>query len=52
MKYKLLIIDVDGTMVGKSGVISNADRDAVIRALRSGVIVSLSTGKQRSKEMN
>ncbi len=45
VKYKLLIIDVDGTLVGKSGTISTADKGAVIKALRSGMKVSLSTGR-------
>ncbi len=45
MKYKLLIIDVDGTLLGKSGTISTVDKDAVAKALRSGVKVSLSTGR-------
>lgn len=45
MRYKLLIIDVDGTLLGKNGTISQADKDAVIRAYSSGMRVSLSTGR-------
>ena len=43
--YKLLILDIDGTLVGKSGVISEEDREAIARACSSGIHVSLSTGR-------
>lgn len=45
MKYKLLIVDVDGTLVGKKGTILPQDREALIHASRTGVRVSLSTGR-------
>ena len=45
MKYKLLVIDVDGTLVDKNGVISSEDEKAIAKAIASGVKVSLSTGR-------
>ena len=44
-KYKLLVIDVDGTIVDKNGDISDEDKEAVKQAAASGVRVSLSTGR-------
>ncbi|MFH0914354.1 MAG: HAD family hydrolase, partial [Chloroflexota bacterium] len=48
MKYKLLVVDVDGTLVGRGGTISPEDREAVKRLVRSGVKVALSTGRVAS----
>ncbi len=45
MKYKLLAVDVDGTLVGKNGAISAEDREALDKARQLGVQVSLSTGR-------
>ena len=45
MKYKLLIVDVDGTLVDKDGRISAADAQAIAKAQAGGVQVSLSTGR-------
>ncbi len=44
-KYKLLVIDVDGTIIDKSGAISNEDRVALAGAAANGVRVCLSTGR-------
>ncbi len=44
-KYKLLVIDVDGTLVGRDGSISAEDREALAKARRLGIQVSLSTGR-------
>ena len=43
--YKLLVVDIDGTLVGGDRSISAEDRDALARGCRSGVQVSLSTGR-------
>jgi len=43
--YKLLVVDIDGTLVGKGGAISAEDRDALAKAYCSGIQVSLSTGR-------
>ena len=45
MTYKLLVIDIDGTLIGKDGIISTQDREALAKACHSGVQVSLSTGR-------
>ncbi len=44
-KYKLLVVDVDGTLVDKNGAISAEDERALAKAATSGVRVSLSTGR-------
>ena len=45
MKYKLLVVDLDGTLLGREGSISAEDREALAEARRSGIRVSLSTGR-------
>jgi Cof subfamily protein (haloacid dehalogenase superfamily) len=45
MKYKLLVVDVDGTLVGKDGKISTVDNEAVRKAMAAGVYVAISTGR-------
>lgn len=45
MKYKLLIVDIDGTLIGKNRSISVEDRSALAKARNSGIQVSLSTGR-------
>jgi Cof subfamily protein (haloacid dehalogenase superfamily) len=43
--YKLLVADIDGTLVNKHGKISAADRKALAGARNLGVTVALSTGR-------
>ena len=43
--YKLLVIDIDGTLVGKKGKISPEDSGALSSAADAGIKVSLSTGR-------
>jgi len=45
MKYKLLVVDVDGTLLGRDGSISVENREALAKARQSGIMVSLSTGR-------
>lgn len=45
MNYKLLVLDIDGTLIGKDGEISAEDRDALASASGLGIRVSLSTGR-------
>jgi len=45
MRYKLLVVDLDGTLLDGEGNISDEDRDALAEACRSGVQVCLSTGR-------
>ena len=43
--YKLLVVDVDGTLLGRDGNISAENREAIAQACGSGIKVSLSTGR-------
>lgn len=43
--YKLLVIDIDGTLVNRSGNVSAEDRKALAKARDLGIQVSLSTGR-------
>ena len=45
MKYKLLVIDIDGTLLGRKRNISAENKEALNRARKSGVGVALSTGR-------
>ena len=45
MGYKLLVLDIDGTIINKNGVISAADKKALKQAAEAGVTVSLCTGR-------
>ena len=44
-KYKLLVVDIDGTLLDKQGNISDVDAKALAEAGNAGVRVSLSTGR-------
>ena len=44
-RYKLLMVDIDGTLIGKDRTISAKDKNALARARDSGILVSLSTGR-------
>lgn len=43
--YKLLVVDVDGTLVGREGSISAENKNALARAGARGIKVALSTGR-------
>jgi len=43
--YKFLVVDIDGTLLDKNGVISTEDRNALARVCDLGLPVSLSTGR-------
>lgn len=43
--YKLLVVDIDGTLLGKNGAISAEDKKALALASALGIQVSLSTGR-------
>jgi Cof subfamily protein (haloacid dehalogenase superfamily) len=45
LKYKLVVIDIDGTLMDKHGIIAAEDRAAVLRLTKSGVFVCLCTGR-------
>lgn len=44
-RFKLLMCDLDGTLVGKGHVKNHADRQALAGALESGLLVSICTGR-------
>ncbi|MBI2979381.1 MAG: HAD family phosphatase [Chloroflexi bacterium] len=43
--YKLLVADIDGTLLGKQGTISTEDKNALARASNAGIKITLSTGR-------
>jgi len=43
--YKLLVIDIDGTLVNRDGDISDRDQQALAQAVAKGIKVTLSTGR-------
>ena len=45
MKYRLIAIDLDGTLVNQEGVILSSSRKAIRRAIDCGVKVILATGR-------
>ena len=45
MKYQLLAIDIDGTLLNSQGCVPEANRAAVQRARDAGVMVALCTGR-------
>ncbi len=44
-KIKLLVIDIDGTLMVRAGEISTEDRDAISEVRKKGIIVSLCSGR-------
>ncbi len=45
MKYKLLVVDIDGTLLGRGRAISAENKEALDQARKLGVGVALSTGR-------
>ncbi len=43
--FRLLVVDIDGTLLNRYGAIAAADREALVRAAAAGIAVSLSTGR-------
>lgn len=43
--YKLLVLDIDGTLVNADGNISSEDKEALAKVSAAGIQVSLSTGR-------
>ncbi len=48
-KYRLLAIDVDGTLVNSRHELTETTRDAVLRAKRAGIEIVLATGRRYSR---
>ncbi len=47
--YRLLAIDIDGTLVNSRHELSDGTRDAVLRAKRAGIEIVLATGRRYSR---
>jgi hypothetical protein len=45
VKYKLLVVDLDGTLLRSDGVIDESDREAIERLRASGVPITIATGR-------
>ena len=45
MGYKLLVVDIDGTLLGRDGRVSDENRQALAQVKDSGIGVSLSTAR-------
>jgi Cof subfamily protein (haloacid dehalogenase superfamily) len=45
VSYKLLALDVDGTLLRRDGSVLPADRDAIARVMASGAAVTIVTGR-------
>src|SRR5262249_12329437 len=48
-KYRLLAIDVDGTLLNSQHELSDVTRQAVLRAKRAGIEIVLATGRRYSR---
>ena len=44
-KYKMLVVDIDGTLIGEKEVISKRDKEALKKAADIGIKVALCTGR-------
>lgn len=45
MKYKLIAIDMDGTLLNSERKVSDKNRNALLRAKKKGIHIVLSTGR-------
>ena len=45
MRYRMLCIDLDGTLTGSPGQVSRTNRAAIVRAQEAGLLVVLCTGR-------
>ncbi len=44
-RFKLLVLDIDGTLLSKQGTLSGEDKKALARVSASGIKISLSSGR-------
>lgn len=49
LRYRLLVLDIDGTLVTSSDEIAETTRVALTRALESGLLIILATGRRYSR---
>ncbi len=45
MAYRLLVVDLDGTLIGKAGAVREDDIQALVRVREAGIIVVVCTGR-------
>ena len=45
MKYRLVALDVDGTLIDNNNKITQKTKDAIQKASQKGVIITISTGR-------
>jgi 5-amino-6-(5-phospho-D-ribitylamino)uracil phosphatase len=50
--YKLLVVDLDGTILNREGILSNTDRQALNYVRESGLGISICTGRASSGCLN
>lgn len=50
-RYRLLAIDVDGTLVNSRNELTDATRDAILQARRAGIEIVLATGRRYSRAL-
>jgi hypothetical protein len=48
-RYRLLALDIDGTLVNSQNELTDATREALLRAKRAGVEIVLATGRRYSR---
>lgn len=52
LRYRILVVDIDGTLVSQEEELSAATRDALLRAGRAGIHVILATGRRYSRTLH
>lgn len=45
MKYKLIAVDIDGTLLNSKGELTQRTRDAIHKAWKDGIVFTISTGR-------
>ncbi len=51
MKYRMLAIDVDGTLTGPEGVVAGEVVEAILAGRRAGLAICLATGRSRAETL-
>lgn len=52
LKYRVLVVDVDGTLVSQEEELTAATREALVRAREAGIHVVLATGRRYSRTLH
>ena len=45
MKYKFMAVDIDGTLLDSNGILTENNKEAILRASEAGLVFTLSTGR-------